>query len=356
MSTAHPAAPGHAFGRGEPDILLVDDDPSIVQAMSRALSGVGRVRFATSGALAMRLMGQATPDLILLDAEMADMSGFELCAQLKSEAALAEIPVIFVTSHSEPAFEIGGFMAGASDFIAKPVDPRLLRLRVQAQLRTKAMADELRRVCSTDALTGLGNRRSFDAALQQEWRRSWRAGEPLSLAMVDIDHFKRFNDAHGHPAGDECLRLVGQALASACQRGGDAAFRYGGEEFALLLPNTRTAGAEHMGWRLLRAVDALALEHRGSPLGQRVSVSVGITSYDEGCPLWREPAPGEAGAGALAPEASWFADMLATCDRALYLAKRRGRGQACTLPFGVAVHDTATDGHPGVAAHPPAPQ
>src|SRR5664280_2921064 len=164
----------------------------------------------------------------------------------KAEPALADVPVIFVTSHSEAAFEVAGFEMGAADFIAKPVSAPLVLARVKTQLRVKRMGDELRRIATTDGLTGVANRRRFDESLEREWRRARRSGDPLALLMIDIDHFKLFNDRYGHPAGDACLRSVAQALVGASLRPADLVARYGGEEFVVLLPKTPRAGAEHL--------------------------------------------------------------------------------------------------------------
>ena len=157
------------------------------------------------------------------------------------------MPVIFITGHCQPAFEIAGFEAGANDFIAKPVNAQLLLARVRAQLRIKQMADELRAISVVDPLTGVANRRRLDDALEREWRRARRRGNAMSLLMLDVDHFKLFNDSYGHPAGDRCLQQIALALVAACQRPGDMPARYGGEEFALLLPETARDGAGTCG-------------------------------------------------------------------------------------------------------------
>ncbi|MBL8485390.1 MAG: response regulator, partial [Rhodocyclaceae bacterium] len=189
-------------------ILLVDDNPPAIQLMGRMLADHGELRFATSGPAALALMRGAPPDLVLLDAEMPGMSGFEVCTAMKCEADLADIPIIFVTGHDSPEFEVAALDMGAADFIAKPVHEPLLRARVRTQLRLKTLADELRRVAAQDDLTGTANRRGFERALEREWRRSQRTGEPLSLMIIDVDHFKLYNDHYGHVAGDAALSAV----------------------------------------------------------------------------------------------------------------------------------------------------
>src|ERR1700691_3034055 len=200
------------------NILLVDDDPGAIQLMGRILADVGKLRFATNGMDALRLARDSAPDLILLDAEMPGMSGFELLRMLKAESSLAEVPVIFITSHNEAGFEVSALDMGAADFIAKPLRSSRVLARVRSQLRVKHMADELRRTATTDALTGVANRRQFDVLLEREWLRGRRCGDPMSLLMIDVDHFKLYNDLYGHPKGDICLRHVAQVLESACRR------------------------------------------------------------------------------------------------------------------------------------------
>src|ERR1700730_123689 len=230
---------------GKPDmgvsILLVDDDPGAIQLMGRILAEVGKLRFATNGKDALRLARDSAPDLILLDAEMPGMSGFELLRTLKAESSLADVPVIFITSHSEAGFEVSALDMGAADFIAKPLRSSRVLARVRTQLRVKHLADELRRPAPPDALTGGANRRHFDESLEREWLRARRAGDPVSLLMIDVDRFKLYNDLYGHPKGDVCLRHVTQALLSTCKRPADLVARYGGEEVMLLLPQTPRA-------------------------------------------------------------------------------------------------------------------
>jgi len=310
-------------------ILLVDDDPSAIQLLGRMLADVGNLRFATSGKDALQLAHESAPDLVLLDAEMPGMSGFQILEEFKADPALADVPVIFVTSHSEPAFELTGFELGAADFIAKPVSAPLVVARVKTQLRVKRIADELRRIATIDALTGVANRRGFDEALEHEWRRARRAGDPLALLMIDVDHFKSFNDRYGHPAGDVCLRAVAQALVSTSQRPADLVARYGGEEFVVLLPQTPRLGAEHVAHSILDAVEALAIRHDASSAAPHVTVSVGVTCYDDASECWVAP-PADSRAADLNARCSAL-DLVRAADKALYHAKRSGRAQAMML-------------------------
>ena len=308
------------------DILLVDDDPAAIQLLASMLEGVGSLRFAVTGADALRMARERTPDLVMLDAEMPGMSGFDVCQALQADPLLATVPVIFVTSHSEPEFETSGFDFGASDFICKPVNKSQVQARVKSQLRLKHGADELRRLATVDPLTGTANRRRFDAALECEWLRAQRHADPLSLLMIDVDHFKLYNDHYGHPGGDRVLRAVAQAMAAASLRPADVLARYGGEEFAMLLPQTPRAGAEHVAQRLLAAVAALAIPHAASPTDRVLTISVGIGC----CHQPSELAARDAGPGA--GRRRWsVAELVQAADSALYAAKQGGRAQARAL-------------------------
>jgi diguanylate cyclase (GGDEF)-like protein len=307
-------------------ILIVDDNPDMIRLMGRILSSMGQLRFATSAPAALHLARELVPDLILLDTEMPGMNGYEMCEALKADSALCEVPVIFVTAHSGVEFELRGLEIGAVDFIGKPISEPLLVARVKTHLRIKQLTDELKRIATIDALTEVSTRRSFDTALLKEWQRSQRNGEPISLLLVDVDHFKRFNDHYGHPAGDACLRNVAMALRSSVLRPTDLVARYGGEEFALLLPDTPRAGAQRVAQRVLEAVNDMAMPHDASPTATHVTVSVGICCNDN------------PGLSALHSDSACHAlriyettDLLKGADQALYAAKHAGRAQIWML-------------------------
>lgn len=288
-------------------ILIVDDDRDAVRVLARVLHGFGDLRFATGGAEALKLLRAQPADLVLLDHEMPGMSGLELCAAMKADPVLAEVPVMLVTSHADDALHVAGLQAGAVDFVVKPVNPRLLLSRVKTQLRLKRSGDLLRHASDTDGLTGVANRRRFDDALHTEWQRARRGALPIALLLVDIDRFKDYNDLYGHLAGDACLQAVAQAMDTVPRRAADLLARYGGEEFALLLPDTLAAGAEHVARALLGAVDALAIPHEGGVQGW-VSISVGL-----------------AGVASETERPTAAAELLSAADAALYAAKAAGR-------------------------------
>jgi len=297
------------------NILLVDDDATVIGALRKILADFGQLRFATSGIDALRLVREQTPDLVLLDIEMPDMSGIDVCAAMKQDPHLREVPVIFVTSHDSVEQEVAGLTIGAVDFISKPPSAPVVAARVRTHLRLKEMSDALRHAATTDALTGLANRRHFDETLAREWARARRTGMPLSLLLVDIDCFKAYNDHYGHQGGDQCLSAIAAAMRASAFRPGDFAARYGGEEFALLLAETPENGAQHVAERLLSAVAALALPHATSTVADWVTLSVGVSTYE--ARHHEEPLGAQ--------------ELITAADRALYQSKHHGRNQARLL-------------------------
>ena len=290
-------------------ILVVDDAMENIQLLHQALQEEHDVLFALDGERALDLALHQQPDLILLDAIMPGMDGYAVCGALRAHPATADIPVIFITALNSPEDETRALEAGASDFISKPVNTAVMRARVRTHLTVKRQSDALRELTLTDSLTGVANRRAFDERLESEWRRALRARTPLSLIMLDIDHFKAYNDRYGHPAGDACLRQVASQLVQCAARSDDLAARYGGEEFALLLPCTDLIGAEGVARTVIEAVDGLGISHGGSSTAPHVTVSIGVA-----CAV---PAQD------LAPGA-----LVALADRLLYLAKNGGRHRA----------------------------
>jgi len=293
-----------------PRLLVVDDQPINIQALYQAFAADHQVFMATTGEQALALCASHQPDLVLLDVVMPDMDGFEVCQRLKADAATRDIPVIFVTAHTDEAAETRGLDLGAVDFISKPINPKIVRARVRTQLTLKSQADLLRHWVYVDGLTGVHNRRYFDERLAAEWGRAVRVGSPLSVVLLDVDCFKRYNDRHGHQAGDDALRRVAATLRTGLKRPGDLVARYGGEEFACLLPNTELPGALALAGRLGEQVHALQIDHGDSLAAPVVTVSVGVCSKPEGT-------------------AGTAAALVRAADAQLYLAKSHGRNRAC---------------------------
>jgi diguanylate cyclase (GGDEF)-like protein len=316
----------HVGAARMPSILLVDDDPSVIAALSRMLAGIGQLRFASSGQDALRLARSSVPDLVIMDVEMPGMSGLEVCARMRDDHLLQEVPVIFVTSHAEVDSEVSGLHVGAVDYITKPPSAPLVRARVALQLRLKHLSDQLREAATIDALTGVFNRRVFGDRLLMEWHRSLRGRTPLSLVLLDIDHFKSYNDRYGHQAGDRCLKEVAQAMKRVTHRPADLLARYGGEEFVQLLPDTHADGARKVACLLLEAVSAMRLTHEGSSVAPHVTISLGVSTFDDSCHDW-PAAPGDS-RFAIESARKMPDELLGAADQALYAAKEHGRARA----------------------------
>jgi diguanylate cyclase (GGDEF)-like protein len=291
-------------------LLVVDDQPVNIQALYQAFCADHQVFMATSGEQALALCETRQPDLVLLDVVMPGMDGHEVCRRLKANAATGDIPVIFVTAHNDVAAETRGLELGAVDFISKPINPAIVRARVKTQLMVKAQADLLRGLAYIDGLTGVYNRRHFDERLASEWVRAARNDTALSLILLDVDFFKRYNDRYGHQAGDECLRRVAATLKAGFKRPGDIVARYGGEEFVCLLPETELDGALVLARQLGEQIHAQQMEHAESLVAPFVTISLGVASM-------RQLAGGSAAA------------LLHEADAQLYLAKASGRNRAC---------------------------
>lgn len=295
-----------------PEILIVDDDSSVIITLHKVLQSSGRIRFASTGSQALDMINQLPPDLILLDVELPDINGLELCINLKENVETSGIPILFITSNIELGFEEKVFDAGASDFILKPLKPRVVAARVQTHLAYHRALVQLNKLAHTDSLSGLANRLTFDEQLDIEFRRARRQHEPLSIVMIDIDEFKKFNDHFGHVAGDGCIRAIGTVLRKAAKRPADLAVRYGGEEFALILPNTDKNGAESLIGNLMAQVASLVIKHAPDALFPIVTVSVGCSTF--------EPIPTHLGSVSAL-------DIVKAADNALYQSKHDGRNR-----------------------------
>jgi diguanylate cyclase (GGDEF)-like protein len=298
------------LGGRKPRLLIVDDQPVNVQALYQVFAADHQVFMATSGEQALALCASKRPDLVLLDVVMPGMDGYEVCSRLMADPATHDIPIIFVTAQTDEAAETVGLELGAVDFIAKPINPNIVRARVRTQLTLKAQSDLLRHWVYIDGLTGVHNRRHFDEQLTAEWGRAVRNGAPLSVVLLDVDLFKRFNDRYGHQAGDDCLKRVAATLKASLLRPGDMVARYGGEEFVCLLPDTGLDGALALARRLGHDIEALEIEHADSDVAPVVTVSLGVSSKSE-------------------DTVGTAAALLREADAQLYIAKSRGRRQAC---------------------------
>ncbi len=261
-SAIRPAAPSPLASRldsllpalADARVLLVDDDPGMIQMLGRLLSGYSQLRFATDGGQALAIARSWQPELVLLDAEMPGIDGFEVCRQLKADPLLAEVPVIFVTQHTDARVESAVFELGAADFVAKPVAGPALRARVAMQLRLYRTAQRLVRLARRDALTGLAERAQFDEELDLECRRARRSGQPLALLLAGLEGLPGYLERHGRGAADNALRHVAGLAQQALQRPADLVARHGEDVFALLLPDTTATGAAVLAQQLQQAL------------------------------------------------------------------------------------------------------
>ncbi len=322
-------------------ILVVDDvhENRVLIKTFLQMGGYSEVETLGSATEVYQYLGlgtqkdvKANADLILMDLMMPEIDGIAACKTIKAFPDLQDIPLIMVTANTDSKSLEASFEAGAIDFIKKPLDKIELLTRVRSALNLKKEMDrrkqrekellevkqkleaannELRRLSTLDSLTGVLNRRTFDEKLQYEWRRVPRETEYISLVMIDIDFFKAYNDTYGHQAGDDCLKRVARALSETLHRPGDTLFRYGGEEFAVILPNTDPEGALHVGEILRRNIEKLGIAHSRSAVAPYVTISAGVATIT--CEKPYSPN-----------------HLIEMADQALYEAKRAGRNRVET--------------------------
>lgn len=320
-----------------PSILIIDDADEMQLLLCTMLQqeGYENVRIAASFDAARPYLEERTPagrcpyDLILLDLMMPQVDGIEACRRIRADQALDDTPIIVITAKTGSQELEEAFLAGAMDFIRKPIDRVELMARLRSALRLKHELDtvkdherklielttqlqeanqRLERLSTLDGLTGIPNRRAFDDFLHLELRRAARKGHPVSLILMDIDFFKSYNDHYGHLAGDTCLVAVAQSIARLAKRPGDLAARYGGEEFALVVADTPMESAQHLATMVQEGLAELALPHGHSTCGSHVTLSLGIASMIP------------------TPQTS-AEDLIGSADRALYAAKASGRNR-----------------------------
>jgi len=295
-----------------PMILIVDDAPLNVKILAQSLESLYRIKVANNGEEALKISQREQPDLILLDIMMPKIDGFEVCRQLKKNTITRKIPVIFVTTLNAEADEEQGLNLGAIDYITKPFVIPIVKARIRNHIHLKLQADLLESMSLLDALTLIPNRRRFDEALTTEWKQAIRHKTPISLIMIDIDHFKQYNDHYGHGAGDICLQRVAAALAKMIVRPSDLIARYGGEEFVVILPDTNQQAALKVAERLREGIEHLALPHTYSEAATVVTISVGVATQIEIQEYFSPKTLNDA------------------ADHALYRAKEGGRNQVCS--------------------------
>lgn len=285
-------------------ILVVDDQPINIQLIYQILGAQYKILMATSGQQAIKVCTDSKPDLVLMDVMMPEQDGLETCQLMKANPDIFDIPIIFVTGAQQQEEEDACWQAGAVDFIQKPFNANTLRHRVHVHLTLKKQSDLLRSLAFIDGLTSVYNRRYFDQELIKQLASCKRQSTPLALLIIDIDHFKLFNDQFGHLAGDDALRKVAKTLSSSCARPQDLVARYGGEEFVAILPDTDAAGAEFIAKKMLQNIRQLHISHPTTEQGI-ITVSIGIAIADT--------------------TAGYDTHLTAQADKQLYLTKQQGR-------------------------------
>jgi two-component system, chemotaxis family, response regulator WspR len=313
-------------------VLLVDDQLVVGEAVRRAVINQPEVEFhyCSNPVEALAVAKKVQPTVILQDLVMPAVNGLDLVRQYRADPATKDIPIIVLSTKEEATVKRDAFSAGANDYLVKLPDSielvariryhsaayvaqiqrdeayRALRKSQQELMETNL---ELQRLTNVDGLTGLSNRRYFNEYIETEWNHAIRTGNPISLLMIDIDHFKQYNDSYGHLAGDEVLRAVAQAVKRHFRRATDLAARFGGEEFVVVLPLTPAHDLQQLANGVVEAVESLDLPHLASTVGNKVTVSVG-------------------GATALPQRGERFFTLIDAADMALYEAKRAGRNRA----------------------------
>ncbi len=317
-------------------VLLVDDQPIVGEAIRRMLAGNADIafHFCADAQRAIDTAAAVRPTTILQDLVMPGVDGFTLVQQMREHPATAQIPIIVLSSREDPRDKSRAFEIGASDYLVKLPDQIELVARIRAHSKSflaqlqrdeayraleelgRQLAEKnaiLEALSSLDGLTGIANRRRFDEALESEWRRGRREGTQLSLLLIDVDFFKRYNDHYGHLEGDDCLRKVAAALKRSAHRPADLVARYGGEEFCILMGDTDAPGAAQVAETARRAIEELAIPHARSEAAGCVTISLGSATLTPG---------------------SHFdgAQLIKLADAALYEAKKDGRNRHRASP------------------------
>ncbi len=300
-------------------ILIIDDSDTIREQIIQTLMRFGvfdRYLEAGDGIEAFKTLLGTQVDLVLCDLEMPRMDGFKFLAMVKTREELRDIPIIMLTGREDRELKIRGLEQGACDYVTKPFDPGELMARVKVQLKIKMLQDELKksndllkRLSNTDHLTQLYNRRYMMEVLEREFQRSQRKASPISMVIMDIDHFKRVNDQYGHQNGDLVLSTIAR-LAREDRRSYDVAVRYGGEEFVLVLPETSHDEATMVAERLREKVQQISFS--GELRELRVSISMGVATYP-------------------ASNLATIEDLIREADAALYRAKQGGRNRVVSM-------------------------
>jgi diguanylate cyclase (GGDEF)-like protein len=290
-------------------VLIVDDEATNIITLTHILGSEYTIYAAKNGHDAIEIAGKHIPDVILLDILMPVMDGYEVFSILKKSKKTQEIPIIFVTGLVSVENEEAGLKLGAADYITKPFHSAIVKLRVRNQIQIVKQISVIRQSCMTDQLTNLPNRRSYDSRFFLEWEHAKRNQTPLSILLADIDDFKQYNDTHGHVQGDLAMQAVANILTKSLSRSIDFVARWGGEEFAILLPGTESRGALYVAERIRRNIENTPIAKSN---GETTSLTISIGAHSR-TPL----------------EECSAQDFFAEADQALYTAKNTGKNKVC---------------------------
>lgn len=294
-----------------PTILIIDDIPLNIQVLSGFLKDEYRIKVATNGKLAIDIVADSGKeiDLILLDVNMPDMDGYQVCKAIKANESVNHIPIIFVTAKNEVIDEEIGFSLGAVDYITKPFHPTIVKMRVRNQVSLKLKTDLLAELAMQDGLMQIPNRRYFDEIAPRIYNSCIQTNKEFAIVMIDIDNFKSYNDSYGHGLGDFCLIQVAEALKYLVNESQFVA-RYGGEEFVVVVPGKSIEEVLEWSNLAVKAISGLSINHNASNVASHVTISAGVSFIDSSNTQTED-----------------VYDVLNNADKALYQAKSLGRNQ-----------------------------
>ena len=297
----------------KPTILAVDDMTTTLLLLHDLLKDTYEVKIAKSGTKALEILESPNDiDLILLDIEMPDINGYDVCKRIKNNETIKNIPIIFITGRTSQEDEEYGLNLGAIDYITKPFNKAIVKLRIKNYLDLKIKNDMLEKLSMYDGLTNIRNRRFFDETFEKTFSEIKRDKKSLAVLMIDIDFFKPYNDNYGHGQGDETLRKVAKALEKTIKRASDFVARYGGEEFVILLKDINKDGVEAVANNLLNAIRELKITHEFSKIENYVTVSIGVSYYNSSSDITK-------------------LELLLKADETLYSVKNSGRNNFAIL-------------------------
>lgn len=297
----------------KPTILVVDDMTTTLLLLHDLLKDTYEVKIAKSGTKALEILESPNDiDLILLDIEMPDINGYDVCKRIKNNETIKNIPIIFITGRTSQEDEEYGLNLGAIDYITKPFNNAIVKLRIKNYLNLKIKNDMLEKLSMYDGLTNIRNRRYFDETFEKTFSEIKRDKKSLAVLMIDIDFFKPYNDNYGHGQGDETLRKVAKALEKTIKRASDFVARYGGEEFVILLKDINKDGVEAVANNLLNAIRELKITHEFSKIENYVTVSIGVSYYNSSSDITK-------------------LELLLKADETLYNVKNSGRNNFAIL-------------------------